>query len=137
MQDRPTAAELLDAIRECLEKEIVPGLSDPRLRYQGLIAVNVLRIVGRDVAGEESRLQAEAEALRELLGGPPREPQADPALLRRHVGEANRELCQRIRGGEADGGPWRERVVAHVQASVAEKLRINNPAQLGAGPRGE
>lgn len=137
MQDRPTLIELLEAVRGFLEREIVPGIADPRLAYQALIAVNALRIAEREAAGEEARLRAELRALEDLLGLPPAAPPADPAGLRRRVAEANRELCGRIRRGDADAGPRRERVLAHVRLSVEEKLRISNPAQLGALLAGE
>jgi hypothetical protein len=69
-------------------------------------------------------------ALEELLGLSRAEPPGDPAGLGRRVLELNRELCERIRRGLADGGPWREPVLSHVRAAVEEKLRINNPARL-------
>lgn len=131
MQDRPTALELLQAIRDLLERDILPSLADRRLRYQALIAINVLRILEREVPDEEARLRAELGALHELLDLPRAVPPGDPALLRRRVLEANRELCERIRQGLADSGPWRQRVLSHVRAAVEEKLRINNPTQLG------
>lgn len=131
MQDRPTALELLQAIRDLLERDILPSLADRRLRYQALIAINVLRILEREVPDEEARLRAELDALHELLDLPRAVPPGGPALLRRRVLEANRELCERIRQGLADSGPWRQRVLSHVRAAVEEKLRINNPTQLG------
>lgn len=130
MQDRPTALDLLQALRDLLEQEILPSLTDSRLKYQTLIAINVLRMLEREVPDEEGRLRAELGTLQEILGLPRTDPPADPALLRRRVLEANRELCERIRQGLADGGPWRERVLSHVRAAVEEKLRINNPARL-------
>ncbi|MBI4588054.1 MAG: hypothetical protein HY725_04405 [Candidatus Rokubacteria bacterium] len=130
MQDRPTALELLQAVRDLLEKEILPTLTDLRLRYHTRIAMNVLRILEREIPDEEERLRAELRALGELLDLPPTAPPRDPALLRQRVLEANRELCGRIRQGLADSGPWREGVLAHVRGAVEEKLRINNPAEL-------
>lgn len=132
MQDRPTGLELLEAVREFLEREVAPTVADPRLKYHLLIAVNVLRIVERELPGETERLSAELGALRELLDLPLPVAPADPELLRQRVLDANRELCDRIRRGLADSGPWRERVLSHVRAAVEEKLRINNPAQLQA-----
>ena len=52
MQDRPTALELLQAMRDLLEREILPSLTDPRLKYQTLIAINVLRMLEREVPGQ-------------------------------------------------------------------------------------
>ena len=34
MNDRPTATELIDAVRLYLEKELLPALGDARLRFQ-------------------------------------------------------------------------------------------------------
>ena len=132
MQDRPTALELLQAIRDLLEQEILPSLTDARLKYQMLIAINALRMLEREVPDEAGRLRAELGALQELLGRSRTDPPGDPALLRRCVLEANRELCERIRQGLADAGPWRQRVLAHVRSAVEEKLRINNPSRLEA-----
>ena len=44
MNDRPTAAELLAAARQFLEAELIPTLGDARLRFQTLVAANVLAI---------------------------------------------------------------------------------------------
>lgn len=130
MQDRPTAIELLHAVRDLLERELIPALDDQRLRYHALIGAHVLRIVEREVPGAEARLRAELAALADLLDLPRIQAPDDPDGLRERVLEANRELCRRIRQGTADGGPWRERVLDHVAASVVEKLRIDNPREL-------
>ncbi|MBI4638419.1 MAG: hypothetical protein HY727_18935 [Candidatus Rokubacteria bacterium] len=132
MQDRPTALELLRAIRDLLEKEILPALDDLRLRYQTLIAANVLRMLEREIPGEEERLRAELRRLHDLLGLPRAKPPDEAARLRRLVLDANQELTDRIRRGLADTGPWRARVLAHVRAAVEDKLRVNNPRQLEA-----
>jgi hypothetical protein len=52
MNDRPTAQELIEAARLYLEKELLPALSDARLRFQTLVAANVLSVAGRELAGE-------------------------------------------------------------------------------------
>jgi hypothetical protein len=132
MQDRPTIPEALQATRDFLAQDLLPTLTDPRLRYHLQIAINVLRIVEREAEGEDARLRAEHRALRDLLGLPAAAPPEDPAALRREVLEANGALCDRIRRGDADAGPWRERVLAHVAARVADKLAVNNPAVLAA-----
>jgi hypothetical protein len=46
--DRPTPAELAEAAREFLEAEILPTLTDHRLRFRTLVAMNALGIVERD-----------------------------------------------------------------------------------------
>ena len=137
MQDRPTALELLQAVRELLEGEVAPGLADSRLRYHTLIAVAVLRMLERELPGEEARLRAEQAALEGLLGGPPLTAAADLDGLRAQVLALNRELCERIRRGEADAGPWRERLLAVLRAAVEDRLAVDNPARLAAFRRAE
>jgi Domain of unknown function (DUF6285) len=47
--DRPTAAELVEATREFLEGEILPTLTDQRLRFRTLVAINALGIAHREL----------------------------------------------------------------------------------------
>jgi hypothetical protein len=127
MQDRPTAMELLEAVRDFLAGEVAPALADRSLRYRMRIALHALGIVAREVPDEETRLRAEREALLSLLDLPRPAPPCDSRLLPSWVLDANRALCERIRDGAADGGPWRERVLAHLQQVVDEKLQGSNP----------
>ncbi len=67
--DRPAAAELVEAVHEFLEQEILPGLDDHRLRFRTLVAMNALGIAVRELAaGEagptETELRALAQAIR-------------------------------------------------------------------------
>ena len=50
MTERPTAQELTEAIQEFLGAEIQPTLTDPRLRFRMLVAMNALGIVYRELA---------------------------------------------------------------------------------------
>lgn len=130
MQDRPTTVELLQAVREFLAWDVVPTVADRGLRYQMAIALHALGIVEREVSDHEARLRAELDALHDLLGRPPAPPAADRAVQEARVVEANRELCERIRAGAADRGPWQARVLVHVQAVVEDKLRTSSPERL-------
>lgn len=136
MQDRPTAPELLEAVRDFLERDVLPSLAARGPRYRMLIALNVLRIVEREIPGREARLSAELSALAGLLGRPVEPLAAGAAGLDERVQQANRELCERIRAGEADAGPWRARVLDRLEAMVAENLAVNDPQRL-AVVRGE
>src|SRR3972149_11190298 len=112
MQDRPTAVELIEAVRDFLAGGVVPALADRGLRYRMRIALHALGIVAREVRREETRRRAEREALLNLLDLPRPALPCDPRLLRAWVLEANRALCERIRDGAADAGPWRGRGAA-------------------------
>jgi Domain of unknown function (DUF6285) len=48
--ERPTAQELAEAIEEFLTGEILPTVTDPRLRFRMLVALNALGIVHRELA---------------------------------------------------------------------------------------
>jgi Domain of unknown function (DUF6285) len=49
MSERPTAQELTEAILEFLGGEILPTLTDQRLRFRTLVAMNALSIVHREL----------------------------------------------------------------------------------------
>jgi len=132
MQDQPTALELVAAVREFLQNEILPAVGDQRLRFRALVAVNVLGIVERELPHEEARLREEWARLRALDGLTAETAQAPASLdeLRQDVRGRMAALCERIRSGAADEGPWREEVLAFVRRSVEEKLLVNNPKYL-------
>jgi hypothetical protein len=49
MAERPTARELTEAVQEFLGGEILPTLTDQRLRFRMLVAMNALSIVYREL----------------------------------------------------------------------------------------
>ena len=68
MTERPTAQELAEAIQEFLGAEILPTLTDHRLRFRMLVAMNALGIVYRDLEGlpveDDSELRELARTIR-------------------------------------------------------------------------
>jgi len=88
VSERPTARELTEAILEFLDREILPTLTDRRLRFRMLVAMNALGIVHREL-----------EAL-------PAEDDAE-----------QRELVKRIRAGDVPPGTV-QRVKADVEARL-------------------
>jgi hypothetical protein len=131
MNDRPTAAELVAAARGFLEGELLPALSDARLRFQTLVTANVLAIAERELAGEEDPLREEWRWLAGLLDLPqPGSERLGP--LREAVRAANDTLCQRIRAGAFDE-PARFRSLAGLlRRAVEAKLAVANPRYLAA-----
>ena len=63
MSERPTAQELAESILEFLAGEILPTITDPRLRFRLLVAMNALGIVYREL---EALSVEDDSALREL-----------------------------------------------------------------------
>ena len=92
------------------------------------VAANVLAIVGRELALDDAQLGAEWARLDALLGGV--DPPADQAARRGALRDRTEALCARIRDGAADAGPFRDAVLAHLTATVREKLAIANPKLL-------
>jgi hypothetical protein len=88
MSERPTAQELTEAVVEFLGGEILPTLTDRRLRFRMLVALNALGIVHREL-----------DAL----------PAEDDSELR--------ELVRKIREGDVPPGTLR-RVKSHVEARL-------------------
>ena len=135
MQDRPTALELLAAVRTFIEQQVVPALEGGR-QFHARVAGNVLAIVARELTDGDTQLRGEWARLTELCvpaNGVPTStaPPVDAAVLHAAVGALNAELAARIRGGDADSVPFRTAVLAHLRATADEKLRIANPAYLG------
>lgn len=64
--DRPNASELATAVREFLEAEILPVLTDHRLRFRTLVAMNALSIVERETPGPA---EADWETARRIRAG--------------------------------------------------------------------
>jgi len=124
MQDRPHAAELAQAVREFIETEVLPGIDDPRLRFRTLVAANGLGILERELALGTPLVRREVGSLGRLLG------HADPLPddledLRRRARDLNRELALRIRSDDTPEG-----TLAHLLATVADKLRVASPRYL-------
>ena len=111
-QPRPTAAELVDAVRAFLEEDVMPAL-DGRLQFHTRVAVNVLATVGRELTAGPAADTAEAGRLTALLG---------------HDGAADElaaELARAIRTGEVDIAD--PDLLAHLRATAAADVAIANP----------
>ncbi len=127
MQDRPTYDELLAAVERFLSQEIVPNSEGAR-RFHARVAANVLGIVRRELEREEEQLAAEWAGLDGLLG--PAKPPEGRAALRQALVARTADLCERIRAGEADAGPFRESVIGQVRRTIRDKLLVSNPGWL-------
>ncbi len=107
--DAPTAAELVEAVREWLERDVMPG-AKPVNGFHARVASNVLAIVEREI--ELGPAQAERHRRRlDVLG------MSDDA-----------ELAAAIRAGDLDGRLAEVRSL--VWDSVRDKLLVANPRYL-------
>lgn len=122
-------APLLDAARSALRDELLPALPDSQ-RHAALMMANALAIASRALLQDGSADREELARLGTLLGFPPCEATLDRAAIHDRLLTANRLLCDRIREGDADEGPWRAEVLAHLQATNRRQLEVSNPKLL-------
>jgi len=111
--DIPSAAALLEAVREFLESDVMP-VTEGRVRFHARVAANVVAMVARELLLGPG-LAAAHEARLEALG----------------VG-SDAELAAAIRSGGLDARV--DEVRAAVRATVADKLAVANPGYLRSEP---
>jgi hypothetical protein len=110
--NRPTAGELLRAVAEHLEKVVQPRLSGTDA-YQNRVALNLLRILGREAALGPELINEEQARLVDLL-----DISGAPTTL-------NEVLCTQISNGTlAATDP---RLLDHLRRTVYAKMAIDNP----------
>lgn len=106
MHDVPTAAELVEAVREFLEKDVMSA-TEGRVQFHARVAINVLNMVQRELSLGAGQADAHVNRLA-TLGV-----------------ESEQELCEAIDSGALDGRL--DEVVAVVRATVRDKLAVANP----------
>jgi Domain of unknown function (DUF6285) len=118
-QDRPSAAQLVTAVREFLEHDVMSA-TEGRVHFHARVAVNVLETVARELELGDGFAAEERQRAVALLGH-----DGAPDAL-------ERELAAAIRSGALDDRE--DAVRAHVRATVREKLLIANPGYLPDSP---
>lgn len=107
--DRPTASELLESIREWLERDVLASV-EGRLQFHARVAINSMNIV-----------------LRELELGAAQESTHASVLADLHVA-SDAELAARIRDGKHDHELMQ--LLAVLKPVVEDKVRVANPTYL-------
>ncbi len=116
MQDQPTAAELVESVRDFIQNVAMPQLQ-ARDAFHARVAANALGIVQRELEIAPGDNSEELQRLRELLD-------TDGSLE-----DLNRELCTRIREGEIDlDTPG---LLHHLNQTTLTKLAIDQPKYSG------
>jgi hypothetical protein len=116
VHDRPSAAQLVAAVRDFLERTALPQLSG-HSAFHARVAANALAIVERELALGAEQDAAERERLRALLGNDgPLEAQ-------------NRALCREIRAGRI--GLETPGLLEHLRATTLAKLAVDQPNYSG------
>lgn len=122
MQDRPSPAELLEAVAVFLREQVMPA-SNGTLAFHARVAANALDIARRELLSDAGA-QASADecaSLRALLG-PGHDDNADPESLNRAL---NLALCQRIAAGDLTlASPG---LASHLWRIARAKLAVDQP----------
>lgn len=129
MQDRPDAVELLAAVQAHLAQYVLPMLAEPRLRFQTLVAANVLAIVRRELELSGGQLASEWQRLAALLGRDATLP-ASSAEQMAGVREMRHRLCAAITAGDYDRPERWQALLDHCLRTAEEKLAVSNPHLL-------
>jgi hypothetical protein len=124
MQDLPTTTELSDAVREFLEIEILPNLTDARLKFRVLVAMNALGMISREANLEEAHLDTEFSSLKTLLGFDAAIPESFSSLKALTL-QMNTTFSSQIRAGQLPEGTFN-----HLERVTRAKLAISNPGYL-------
>lgn len=107
--DRPTAAELIESVREWLERDVSPAV-DGRLAFHTRVAMNSLEIVLRELAAGDS-MQVRHAATLAAVGA-----------------ESDGDLARRIRNGEFDASLGS--LLEALAPVVDDKVRVANPRHM-------
>ncbi len=113
--ERPDALELIEAVAEFLSEIAVPNLPG-QYGFHARVAANALKIAGRELTDGAALTRRERQRLEALLD---------------QTGEAealNWQLVERLRAGELPAS--RPALLAHMQETVRDKLKIANPKYL-------
>ena len=126
MQDWPEKEALLAAVGEFLMNDLRPQLTDARLSFRALIAANLTQVVASELKVEDVHDAAELTRLRALMPEVEAAGSEDRSARRRAIAVLNRALAERLRQGALDPEAL-GRARAHLQATLRDKLSVNNP----------
>ena len=126
MQDRPTAAELLDALAAFMRNR-QEHARDRWERFQFQVATNSLNVLKREWEMEDGFMRAEWAGLDGLLSPEPvPETQGD---FKARLRARNEQLVERIHAGDFDGDNELP-LLRHLYQTIVNKVTIASPNEL-------
>jgi len=123
MQERPDAAELLEAVAEYLFAELRPEVPREQ-RFRVLVAANVCAVVARELRAGEAPDSEDLALFGELLGETA-EPAEDPEALTQQARDSAAELAKRLRSGQLDDRL--DELAPRLAEHVRRKLQVARP----------
>lgn len=114
LDERPTAAELVTAVADFLEKKVAPQL-DAHTAFHAKVAVNALHIVIRELQSGAAVIAADSASLASLTG----------VAAGAGLTAQNKALCTLIEQETIDAGDPALR--EHLMQSVLARIAIDSP----------
>ncbi len=128
MVDRPNLKELIEAVQQHLEASIIPAVrGDGKLYFQTLVAINVLRIAGREIELGRDHAEGEWQRLNTLTSDSQVLPERLD-VIHSGLAERNQVLSQAIRAGAYDDNA--AQLLEHLKATTIDALMLANPRFL-------
>ena len=107
--DRPTATELLEALREWMERDLLPSV-EGRLQFHTRVAINMVEIVAREIE----------------LGTPQQLSHSD--VMQALGASDDADLAAAIKNGEYDSDLMS--LLNALRPVIEDKVRVANPKYL-------
>lgn len=133
MQDRPDAAEILAALADFVEQELIPNLDGP-LGYRSRVAGNLARILQREIKQGSNMLLRERERLCRLLDLGAED--LLPGPLAEQVEDLNQQLVSELERVDVSQR-FLDETWAVLMANTRDKLEIVRPGYDAYDAAGE
>jgi hypothetical protein len=124
VQDRPTAAEILATVGEYLQQDVLPVV-DGSLRYQTLVAANLITLLGRELDAGDGPARREYAELTALIDTATDSDSEQPVSA--GLDELNAALQARLLAEELPDPQFLRRARDVLERAVRDKLAVNKP----------
>lgn len=131
MRYQPTGDQLLDTARNLLREELLP-LLPPDKRALALMIANAMSIATRHLQAGALPDEQETAGLHRLLSEQPNDAAGGQTGEGAPLLALNRQLCELIRAGNADKGPFHDDVLQHLLGVARNEVALSNPKYLAS-----
>jgi hypothetical protein len=120
-EEKDQKARLTDALRERLEKELIPKLDNSKVRARTVVGMSVLAIAEKQVGKGLPADPAEWARLRAFVKEQP-EVMTMVDAFAQAISKVEAEIAEKVRDAEADEGKLRKGMMEIIRAVVLKKI---------------
>ncbi len=124
-------AKLTEAIRERLEKELIPNLKKSKVRTRTVVGMNVLAIAEKQIGKGQPANPDEWERLRTFVKDQP-DVLALVDNLEQAIAKVEGDIAEKVREAEADEAKLRAGMMAIIRAVIMKKIAATAQAEDAA-----